>query len=397
MVKKPEITQRLALLAQRPPNRQVGARVKSVLMGTILVGILLGATGSSDYEDNQPEPSPKSIEINSMEVADTEAIVGVQHQTPNADEATETVDVPIAANTQPDQSTGVSTITKKTIADSETPKVSHQAFTVHSHLQPVFPAPSKAGPVNSGQIIHGRVTDIDGLPIPNATLLVGMFSFDAPAALPKNKPMPFVKITTDINGNWNWNQAIAAQALGLRVAKDGYISSSFEFAEGKTAYDIQLAKAISVRGTLVDENGQPVQGLRIFADPYLQFLSRETQSPSRMSAKETDSHGNWQVDTGKQVFSRYLSRSTLPIDYAWVVNAGNCFVTESKRLVRIAQDGRTLCELPLVAKSLAASSDSNALWALTNEGLCKIDISGHGMVVAETIPGVTGDQLLVLE
>ncbi len=296
MVKKPEITRRLALLAQRPPILQVGLREKSVLMGTILVGILLGATGSSDYEDNQPEPSPKSIEINSMEVADTEAIVGVQHQTPNADEATETVDVPIAANTQPDQSTAVSTITKKTIADSETPKANHQAFTVHSHLQPVFPAPSKAGPVNSGQIIHGRVTDIDGLPIPNATLAVGMFSFDAPAALPKNKPMPLVKITTDINGNWNWNQAIAVQALGLRVAKDGYISSSFEFAEGKTAYDIQLAKAISVKGILVDENGQPVQGLRIFADPYLQFLSRETQSPSRMSAKETDSHGNWQVD-----------------------------------------------------------------------------------------------------
>ncbi len=72
-------------------------------------------------------------------------------------------------------------------------------------------------------------------------------------------------------------------------------------------------------------------------------------------------------------------------------------MTESTRLVRIAQDGRTVCELPLVAKSLAASSDSSALWALTNEGFCKIDISGDGMVVTEKIPGLTGDQLLVLE
>ncbi len=67
-------------------------------------------------------------------------------------------------------------------------------------------------------------------------------------------------------------------ALGLRVAKDGYISSSFEFAAGKTSYDVKLAKAISVRGTLIDENGKPVQRLRIFADPFLQFLHRENQS-----------------------------------------------------------------------------------------------------------------------
>ena len=101
--------------------------------------------------------------------------------------------------------------------------------------------------------------------------------------------------------------------------------------------------------------------------------------------------------SGKLKFSKYLPPPKSPKLFPMAVAGGNCYVGESNRVVGFAPDGQNLSELPIDAKSIAATSDTNTLWALTKDGFCKIDTSGHSMVVTETIPGITGDQLFILD
>jgi hypothetical protein len=113
-------------------------------------------------------------------------------------------------------------------------------------------------------------------------------------------------------------------------------------------------------------------------------------------------HGDSQflnrVDSsGKLIFSTRLPQPTSPKLFPIAVVGGNCFIVASNRIVRYAADGQIISELPIDAKSLAAASDPNTLWALTKDGVSKIDISGQAMTVAETMPSILGDQLVVLE
>ena len=100
---------------------------------------------------------------------------------------------------------------------------------------------------------------------------------------------------------------------------------------------------------------------------------------------------------GKLIFSTRLPRPTSPKLFPIAVVGGNCFIGTSNRIIRYASDGRIIGELPMDAKSLAAGSDQNTLWALTKDGVSKIDISRHAMAIAETLPSIQGDQLVVLD
>ena len=300
MVKRPEINRRLSLLALRPPVLHVGLRLKTALLATISLAVLLGVTGSSEFRLDEPNSYTSDAVNEPNDPTLIEPTNGV-HDEPETEEVT-------AENTAAGTDEPKANVTPTAIASTKTDSASAlqsktakaQSFVVHSDLNPVPKKRIKPSPVNSGLLIHGRITDTDGLPIDKATLTVGMFTHDTPTA--QNKTIPLIKFTTDSDGNWQWNQAIAPGVLGLTVGKDGFVTKQFEFEAGKSNYDLQLVKAISVKGKLVDENGQPVSGIRVFAARTFQYFSSESasghpnQSPSRSSRNDTDSQGDWRVD-----------------------------------------------------------------------------------------------------
>lgn len=303
MIKRPEINRRLSLLALRPVVLRIGLRLKTALLATILLAVLLGVTGSSEFRVDTPPPNQSDAVNEPNDSPVIESTNGV----PNLPEAAEvTAENTTGGTDEPKANvpTPTPTAIASTKADNATALQSktaiQQTFVVHSELNPVPKKRVNPSPVNSGLLIHGRVTDTDGLPIDKANLTVGMFTFDTPTT--ENKTIPLIKFTTDSNGNWQWNQAIAPGVLGLTVGKDGFVTKQFEFEAGKTNYDLKLVKAISVKGKLVDENGEPVPGVRVFAARTLQYFSRESasgvrdQGPSSASREGSDAQGDWQID-----------------------------------------------------------------------------------------------------
>jgi beta-lactamase regulating signal transducer with metallopeptidase domain len=86
----------------------------------------------------------------------------------------------------------------------------------------------------------------------------------------------------------------------------------------------------------------------------------------------------------------------LDLGLTFAVVGGKAYIRIGDQLIAFDGTGSVTSTLPIDAKSLAGSADHRTLWVLTDSGVTEVDVSGPQMVVRDTINGVRGHRLWVV-
>jgi RNA polymerase sigma factor (sigma-70 family) len=122
--------------------------------------------------------------------------------------------------------------------------------------------------------ISGQVVDADGHPVAGAK--VGWYHRDDPGTLkvPQNHKFGWIQVATDENGKWRINR-IAEEMIPLifgRASHSNYVDSAVVFTGDRAVEKrlragtlvFKLGRAVTAKGVVTDESGNPVPGARIF-------------------------------------------------------------------------------------------------------------------------------------
>jgi hypothetical protein len=173
-----------------------------------------------------------------------------------------------------------------------------------------------------------RVLDEAGKPVPDCNVRVCIWS------TPRFDPLR--DFTTDDNGNVAFDRPVEVDILRIWVSKDKHVPifthwEKEELSTGETipeSIDITLPPGHRIGGTIVDENGKPVAGVRVLVA--LSILSAERTGPSMWLAEDdkqaiTDEQGRWHVENAPALpkdgedfkFQLQLNRDELGSETPW--------------------------------------------------------------------------------
>lgn len=154
-----------------------------------------------------------------------------------------------------------------------------------------------------------RITDDDGNPLEQASLHVSVWEIDA-----SRRNFPNRDFLTDANGIVEVTLPHRLQILRMWPAKHGYVPEFKNFAQGThdegrlipDRYEFQLTKGTKLSGTVVDEQGQPISGVKVevkvdvsesasIEDPHPMLSTWLTDSDFNSDAPITNSDGHWAI------------------------------------------------------------------------------------------------------
>ncbi|KAA5542705.1 redoxin domain-containing protein [Roseiconus nitratireducens] len=262
MARSPQIIDRLRTLASRITARPLGRIGRFAAAGTMALVVAGGVTTIVHVRQvmaEQPGDQPRTLKFVVLDAANGEPLADAQvafryHDTQYTRQTVHTDKAGVAEFIYP---------------ESEKPaflriKVNRSGYVPYyasfdRQLPRLLPT-TKTIRMSAGKVIGGIITDTSGAPIENADVTIYVPSIDPPK---QNHVYDLLDAQTGPDGRWTLDAAPSPpEGLQLRVEHGRYQNNYFDVQDSTDA-TYALERGWSIAGTVTNESGDPVSGVKV--------------------------------------------------------------------------------------------------------------------------------------